>query len=356
MAILEVSNIGKTFHLQDSDHKTALTDVSFSLGKGNILCFLGPSGCGKTTLLRIIAGLETADRGTVIFDGTNMERLVPHRRQFGMMFQDFALFPHKNVFDNIAFGLCMQKQPRAKIERRIKEVLALVGLEEFENRSMRELSGGERQRVALARSLAPNPRLLMLDEPLGSLDRALRERLASDMRDILKKLDTTTIFVTHDQAEAFAIADLIAVFREGHIEQIDVPENLYMKPVRPSVARFLGFSNLIDGTVGDKGILTETGQFFPCNNGFSNGEKITVLFRPESARLVREDSRNPDVISGTVLERVFQGKNYRLKIMTNSGHDLVFDISNETPPPGKGESVRLSLNPSAVVFMRNMFS
>ena len=217
-----------------------LHNVTLSLESRHILCLLGPSGCGKTTLLRIIAGLERPDRGKVLFDGTDMARIPPHRRRFGMMFQEFALFPHKNVFENVAFGLRMQKLPREEISRRTGEMLALVGLDGFGRRGVHTLSGGERQRVALARSLAPSPRLLMLDEPLGSLDRPLRERLLPELRQILKEIGITAIFVTHDHAEAFAMADVIAVFDKGRIEQMDTPENLRKSPANRTVADFLG--------------------------------------------------------------------------------------------------------------------
>ena len=224
-----------------------LRHVSFSMAQGEILCLLGPSGSGKTTLLKLIAGLEDRQSGSISFGGRDISGTPPYKRNFGMMFQDYALFPHKNVAQNIAFGLEMQKCSATEQQYRIDRALSLVGLDGFETRRIDELSGGERQRVALARSLAPEPRLLLLDEPLGSLDRALRDRLTGEIRTILKKLGVTAIFVTHDQAEAFSIGDRVGVLHQGRLQQIDTPETLYRRPGNITVARFLGFKNLLQG-------------------------------------------------------------------------------------------------------------
>ncbi len=223
--------------------------MSFQANEGEIVCLLGPSGCGKTTLLRIIAGLETADRGQVTFDGRPLNDVAVHRRGFGLMFQDFALFPHKDVRANVAFGLRMQGLSKSQIERRVAEMLALVGLEGYGQRRVYDLSGGEQQRVALARSLAPGPRLLMLDEPLGSLDRALREELMNELRAILKGVGVTVLYVTHDQQEAFAVADRVLIMHSGRIVQQGSPQAVYHRPNSVWVARFLGLTNLVPGQV-----------------------------------------------------------------------------------------------------------
>ncbi|MFO7497141.1 MAG: ABC transporter ATP-binding protein, partial [Desulfobacterales bacterium] len=219
MALLNLARVSKTF-----DRQPFIREVSLALAEGDILCLLGPSGCGKTTLLRLIAGLERPDSGIITFDGRDLAPVPPHRRQFGMMFQEYALFPHKNVFENVAFGLELQRLTRSELQRRVAETLDRVGLEGFAARRISDLSGGERQRVALARSLAPQPRLLLLDEPMGALDRALRERLMADLQLILKQVGVTSIMVTHDQAEAFAVADTVAVIDDGQIAQIAPPE------------------------------------------------------------------------------------------------------------------------------------
>ncbi|MFN8566897.1 MAG: ABC transporter ATP-binding protein [Kouleothrix sp.] len=214
----------------------ALRGVSLALAPGSIVGLLGPSGCGKTTLLRLIAGLEQADSGSIAFDGRPIDDLPTHLRGFGLMFQDYALFPHHDVAGNVAFGLRMHNLPRAQITARVAEMLDLVGLAGYARRRVYELSGGERQRVALARSLAPSPRLLMLDEPLGALDRALRERLLDELRSILKRVGVTSVYVTHDQAEAFAVADWLVLMRAGQVAQQGLPEQVYRQPASQFVA------------------------------------------------------------------------------------------------------------------------
>ena len=247
--LLEVSHVSKSY-----PGLPVLEEASFSVAAGEIVCLLGPSGCGKTTLLRIIAGLEVPDTGQVIFDGRDLADVPVHQRNFGFMFQDYALFPHKDVSANVAFGPRMQGLLPAEIASRVAEGLALVGLDGYDGRRVIELSGGEQQRVALARSLAARPRLLLLDEPLGALDRALREQLMNDLRAILKRLGLTAVYVTHDQEEAFAIADRVLIMRArpesgqgGWIEQDDRPDRVYRYPATPYVARFLGFQNLVEG-------------------------------------------------------------------------------------------------------------
>lgn len=348
MALLEVTNISKNF-----GSITVLNNISFSLDEGEILCFLGPSGCGKTTLLRLIAGLEIPDTGKVVFNGIDIAAVPAHRRQFGMMFQEFALFPHKNVFENVAFGLRRQKKSPQEIALRTSQALDMVGLEGFDHRKINEISGGERQRVALARSLAARPRLLMLDEPLGSLDRALRAHLILELRRILKKVGATAIFVTHDQSEAFTIADSIAVIDRGKIEQIDEPEALYMRPKNPVVARFLGFSNLLDGRIlEDGGVETDLGVLYPEKWEAEQAERVNVLIRPDAARIIDDETFFPEkeiIILGVVKDRLFQGRSYRIQLETETGLALNFDLPNDIPPPPKGKVIRLALPPSCVV-------
>jgi ABC-type Fe3+/spermidine/putrescine transport system ATPase subunit len=350
MALLEVVDISKNF-----GGVFALDKVKLQLNTGNILCLLGPSGCGKTTLLRIIAGLENADNGSVIFDGKDLSRVPPHLRRFGMMFQDFALFPHRNVFDNVAFALQIKSHSRIRINHRVKEMLQLVGLAGFETRDVNRLSGGERQRVALARSLASEPRLLMLDEPLGSLDRVLRERLVLDLLRIIKNVGVTTLYVTHDHAEAFTVADVVAVMHKGRVEQIDQPEKLYHRPLNERVARFLGFGNLIKGIVTDGGgIKSELGIFYPQNIAFSAGTDVQVLLRPEAARMIDANDalRQGEIaICGTVKERTFKGGHFNLTIQTNPGQVLKFDFNHDKAPPVTGQYVRLAIRPSAMVLI-----
>jgi len=350
MALLELRHITKTFN-----HEPAVDDVSLDLAEKNILCLLGPSGCGKTTLLRIIAGLEHADGGSVYFDGRDMAGIEPHRRNFGMMFQEFALFPHKDVLGNITFGLKMQKRPRTDILTRSQEMLALVGLEGYACRNVSELSGGERQRVALARSLAPHPRLVLLDEPLGSLDRALRERLLIDVKNILKTIGVTSVFVTHDQTEAFAIGDIIAVMNKGKIEQIDRPEKLYACPANAHVAGFLGFHNLVEGSTMAEGTIdTALGILDAGPHDLPAQTRVTVLIRPDGARIKGEAfpaGSGKTIVSGVVKDCLFKGRNYHLELLITNGQVLVFDLPNESRPSLTGQSLDLVLSPRACVIM-----
>ncbi len=348
MSLLKVTDIHKTHN----DDQT-LKGVSLNLEKGEILCLLGPSGCGKTTLLRIIAGLETPDQGQVIFDGVDMVRIQPHERRFSMMFQEFALFPHKNVFENVAFGLRMQKWSDNEIKEQTCQVLSLVGLEGMETRNVDELSGGERQRVALARSLAPQPRLLMLDEPMGSLDRALRERLIQDLRQILKQVNVTAIFVTHDQNEAFTVADRIAVFNTGFIEQLDHPEDLYRRPINQFVAGFLGFQNLLPGFIkGKYTVETEFGKLMLDEHLRKEGDKVKVLIRPEGIRMVEENERaakDEVFIKAIVQDRRFQGANYQISVKTDNHSTLLFYLPIDITPPQPNQSINLILKTSTMV-------
>ena len=233
---LVLEQINKKF----DDGSLILKDINLRLQRGTKLSVLGPSGSGKTTLLRLIAGLETPDSGTIFFDGQPMNDCPPHKRNFGMMFQEFALFPHLNVVDNIGFGLKMKGMDKAKIESRVKEMLLMTGLEGFEKRHIDDLSGGERQRVALARTLAPQPGLLMLDEPLSSLDRVLRKRLLIELTGIISTLNITTIFVTHDHEEAFAAGNMVIIMNQGKIEQKGTPDELIRTPKNQWIKDFLG--------------------------------------------------------------------------------------------------------------------
>lgn len=346
---LKVDRIFKSFN-----GKAAVNDVSFNISKGEIFSLLGASGSGKTTLLKIIAGLETTHTGKIIFNGNDLTRISPDRRGFGMMFQEFALFPHRNVYDNISFGLEIKKKQPGQIKHRVNEILHIVGLEGFGERKVNELSGGERQRVALARSLAPSPRLLMLDEPLGALDRALREKLLADLVDILKGLNMTTIFVTHDQVEAFAASDTVAVMRNGRLEQLSTPEDLYNNPANGYVANFLGYKNIMEGKISPESeVILDCGLMFNDSGiQVKQGEKVSILIRPDRAILIGKDElssfnkNNQDMFffTGKICSRIFQGKNYSIGIMIDSGAVLFFDIPNITPPPETCAAVTVGVN------------
>jgi len=340
--ILQVDQVHKSFDLTP-----AVNGISFSLDEGQILCLLGSSGCGKTTLLRMIAGLEIPDAGTIFFDGQNLANVPPHKRDFGLMFQEFALFPHKNVGQNVAFGLQMKKDIDTKT--RVQEMLKLVGLTGFEARDVNSLSGGERQRVALARSLAPSPRLLMLDEPLGSLDRALRERLMLEIRQILKQVGLTAVYVTHDQTEAFAVADRVVVMNHGQIEQDAAPEHLYRHPATPFVARFLGFANLLVATYQPDGRLeTPLGVWPIATDHHAAGDTVTVLIRPEAASL---EANNGIPLEGEIVATLFRGRFYQLMLAANE-QQLTFELPLAKLPPA-GSRLTLWLDPDAISVLDN---
>ncbi len=349
MALLEVDSVSKTFA-----GTPVLQAVSFAVGEGEIVCLLGPSGCGKTTLLRIVAGLETADAGQVTFDGRPLKTVPVHRRGFGLMFQDFALFPHKDVTANVAFGLRMQALPRGEVDARIAEMLELVGLAGYEGRRVYDLSGGEQQRVALARSLAPGPRLLMLDEPLGSLDRALREELMNELRAILKQVRVTSIHVTHDQQEAFAVADRVIIMNRGRIVQQGTPQAVYWQPASTWVARFLGLTNLISGQVVSLDPLRVHTPLGPMTLEGSGdvlmGQELCLLLRPEAARLAAECPAEGElIVEGTVRECSFRGGHSRLVLHHEAGLDLAFDlVSGASRLPAAGSLVSLALRPEAI--------
>ncbi|CAG0928190.1 sulfate transport system ATP-binding protein [Thermoflexales bacterium] len=352
MAFLQVAHLSKAF-----DGKLTLDDVSLDIDAGEIVCLLGPSGCGKTTLLRIIAGLETADNGTIAFEGQDVQGVPVHQRNFGLMFQDFALFPHKNVWDNVIFGLRMQNLPADHIQQLGREALDLVGLSGFEKRDVHQLSGGERQRVALARSLAPEPKLLMLDEPLGALDRQLREELMIELRRILKAAHLTSIYVTHDQQEAFAVADRVAVMNTGRIEQIATPPQIYAQPATEFVARFLGMPNLIDGTVlsyaANVAVVHTSIGLLPAtaDRSLQSDQAVTLLIRSEAATIVPDqepvETSSTTVLHGRLQAVSFRGR-YRRVVVRAHEIDLVFEFEAPSPLPPLGQPVKVSLPTAAV--------
>ena len=350
MSLLKVRHLSKTY-----EHQVAVNNFSLSLKSGQILCLLGPSGCGKTTLLRLVAGLEMPDTGHIFYLDKDITDTPAHRRRFGMMFQEYALFPHKSVFDNVAFGLTLLKRTPERIYQETMTILGRVGMSSLSRRRVTELSGGERQRVALARSLAPHPRMLMLDEPLGSLDRSLRERLLGEILTILKKMEMTAIFVTHDQSEALAVADRIAVMNNGRLEQVASPEILYRKPENQFVARFLGITNLIPGTIDTNGrVTTSIGHFnLPKKVGTPENKEITLILRPEGARLssTRSTKGNGPTLTGKLIKRQFAGQTYRIEMTAPDQTTLNFDLPNEPPPPMIGDSVSLDIALTSVSFI-----
>ncbi|MGZ8753161.1 MAG: ABC transporter ATP-binding protein [Acidimicrobiia bacterium] len=298
---------------------SALAGVDLSVPAGEVMSVLGPSGSGKSTLLRVVAGLEPSATGTVSWGDDDLTRMPAHLRRFGLMFQDHALFPHRNVLDNVGFGLRMQHRPRPEIHRRAHDALDRVGLGGFEHRRVHELSGGEQQRVALARAIAPEPRLLMLDEPLGSLDRALRDRLVVELRALFVDVGLTAVFVTHDHDEACAGAQPVLLMRGGRVEQVGRPEEVWRHPATESVARFLGFLN--PATLGGRRVLT----------------------RPDGL-LIRADGP----IAGIVVARTFRRDHFLLAVTGTDGTRYEVAVTGaEVPIPG--DHVRLAVDPAAAL-------
>ncbi|GKQ41214.1 ABC transporter ATP-binding protein [Streptomyces sp. A012304] len=281
--------------------RAVLDDVGLDVAEHEVVCVLGPSGSGKSTLLRAVAGLQPLDAGRVVLDGRDQAGVPAHRRELGLMFQDHQLFPQRDVGGNVAFGLRMHGTPKRQQQERVGELLDLVGLPGAVRRSVAALSGGEQQRVALARALAPRPRLLMLDEPLGQLDRSLRERLVVELRDLFGRLGTTVLAVTHDQGEAFALADRVVVMRDGRIAQSGTPLEVWQRPADAFVARFLGFDNVVEASVAGETADTPWGKV-PVPAGSPQGTR-TLLVRPAGVRLVAAD----EGLRCTVAARTFKG-------------------------------------------------
>ena len=273
MAVLDIKGVTKTFSTT-----TAVDDFTLTVGDGELVCLLGPSGSGKSTLLRMIGGFETPSGGLITIDGEDVTRVPPERRPTGMVFQSHALWTHMNVFKNLAFGLKLRRLPAAEIKQKVEAVLELVGLGGYGNRQTTQLSGGQQQRVALARSLVLEPKILLLDEPFASLDQHLRERLREEVRDIQQRLKITTLFVTHGQDEALALADRIVVMRDGRTEQAAAPDMVYREPATPFVAGFIGTMNLVEGTIAN-GTFTHTGFTVPLAAGDG---PATLAVRPEA--------------------------------------------------------------------------
>jgi ABC-type Fe3+/spermidine/putrescine transport system ATPase subunit len=336
------------------DGAPALRGVSLTVAPGSIVAVLGPSGCGKSTLLRLIAGLESPDSGEIAYDGRSLASVPPYRRGFGLMFQEYALFPHLDVAANIAFGLRMQHATGAEVAARVATMLDLVDLEGYGARRVYELSGGERQRVALARSLAPRPALLMLDEPLGALDRALRDRLVGELASILRRVGVGAIYVTHDQDEAFAIADELVLMNAGRVEQRGSPAELYRRPASRFAARFLGFTNIIEGTARSRDprgrliAATPLGELLvDTPHEYAAGAPLTLVIRPEAAETGQGAATGYGVVHATVERALFLGSRVRLGVRHASGRALTFEIAGEAAPAA-GAEVALALRPEAI--------
>lgn len=338
--VLELKSIRKDFDKDD-----VLKSISLTVRKGEFLTLLGPSGCGKTTLLRIIGGFETPDEGRVFFGGKDVTDMPPYQRNVNTVFQHFALFPHLNVFDNIAFGLTIKKLPKDMIREKVIEALSLTGLAGFEKRQISHLSGGEKQRVAIARALVCEPSLLLLDEPLGSLDLKLRKQMQLELKNMHKKLGLTFIYVTHDQEEAMMLSDTVVVMKDGVIQHVGTPEDIYNEPKNAFVADFIGESNIFPGTTLSPTLVRFASTDIPClPHGFAAGLDVDVVVRPEDIELVAEGA----AISGLCTSSVFMGVHYDIRLTDDNGFEW---LVQSTRTPGEGNRTGLYIGEDCIHIM-----
>ncbi|MFB6811479.1 ABC transporter ATP-binding protein [Streptomyces sp. NPDC056387] len=337
MTLLELAGVSVRF-----GERAVVDAVDLEVAEHEVVCVLGPSGSGKSTLLRVVAGLQPVSAGRVLLDGADQARVPVHRRGVGLMFQDHQLFPHRDVAGNVAFGLRVRGSARGAYGAEVAQLLELVGLPGAQGRSVASLSGGEQQRVALARALAPSPRLLMLDEPLGQLDRGLRERLVVELRELFSRLGTTVLAVTHDQGEAFALADRVVVMQAGRIAQAGTPLEVWQRPASEFVARFLGFENVIPAVVSGGSAVTAWGRV-QVPAGSPEGEQ-TLLIRPagvvQAAAGLRCD----------VLARTFRGTHVALRLRPEAGPELEAECGL-AGAPGVGDRVAVAFSPAEVVVL-----
>lgn len=309
--IIRLENVSKTFDgVEEILHR-----VSLSIKKNEFFTLLGPSGCGKTTMLRIIGGFDTPSEGSVYFDGIDITNLPPNKRELNTVFQKYALFPHLNVFENVAFGLTLKKTEKEIIQQKVERMLKLVGLEGYGKRDVTSLSGGQQQRVAIARALVNEPKVLLLDEPLGALDAKLRKEMQNELKKIQKEVGITFIFVTHDQEEALSMSDTIVILNRGNIEQIGSPTDIYNEPENRFVAEFVGESNIVEGIMKNDYLVSFDGFDFECvDSGFKPNEEVEVVLRPEDIDITAPENAK---ITGVVKSIVFKGVHYEIRVETS---------------------------------------
>ncbi len=331
---------------KEFDGVEVLSNINLYIRKNEFLTLLGPSGCGKTTMLRLLGGFETPTSGDILFEGKSIVDTPPYKRKLNTVFQRYALFPHMDVFDNIAFGLKIKKMSKQNIEKKVKDMLKLVGLAGYEDRSIDKLSGGQMQRVAIARALVNEPEVLLLDEPLGALDLKFRKDMQLELKRMQKQLGITFVYVTHDQEEALSMSDTIAVMDEGMIQQIDTPVGIYNEPVNSFVADFIGESNILYGKMRRDYLVAFSGREFECvDRGYNEDENIVVVIRPEDIKLVNPSE---STINGVVTSLVFMGVHYEIRIQGEDGHEW---LVQSTDPAEVGSRVGITLDPDDIHIM-----
>ncbi len=340
--IIELNNISKSF-----GDKVILDDVSIRVKKGEFVTILGPSGCGKTTLLRLLAGFGQADKGEIRINGNDYTDVPPHLRPVNTVFQKYALFPHLDVYENIAFGLKLQKVPEEEIDKRVRRVLKMVSMTDYEDRDVDSLSGGQQQRVAIARAIANQPAVLLLDEPLAALDLKMRKDMQIELKEMHKKLGITFIYVTHDQEEALTLSDTIIVMNEGKIQQIGTPTDIYNEPQNSFVADFIGESNILNGTMVKDKLVEFAGHEFECiDEGFGENAPVDVVVRPEDIYIVR--NLESAQFTAKVKSCTFKGVHYEMFVETDKGYELMIQDYNAFAPD---QEVGLIIRPADIQVM-----
>lgn len=351
--LIELKGIVKRF-----DDETILKSLDLSIKDGEFVTLLGPSGCGKTTTLRIIAGFETPDEGELLFAGKNINKVPPNKRNINTVFQRYALFPHLNVKDNIAFGLKLRKTPQSEIDRKVEEMLELVNLKGFGSRSTASLSGGQQQRVAIARAIVNEPKVLLLDEPLGALDLKLRKEMQIELKKLHERLDMTFLYVTHDQEEALTMSDTVVVMNHGEILQKGTPIDIYNEPANAFVADFIGESNIIPGIMKQDKIIEFLGTVYDCvDTGFDKNENVDVVIRPEDIVLLEEGETSiqqlANLLKGRVLSCLFKGVHYEMLIDVPDGKGRSFTfMAHSTIAENIGAEMYLDVDPDNIHIMK----
>ena len=329
----------------DFDGERILDELSLDIHDKEFVTFLGPSGCGKTTTLRVIAGFITPKSGNVFFDGKDIASVPPYKRQVNTVFQKYALFPHLNVYENVAFGLRLKKLPEETIRPKVLEMLEIVGLKGFERRSIHQLSGGQQQRVAIARSLVNQPRVLLLDEPLGALDLKLRKEMQLELKRLQREMNITFVYVTHDQEEALTMSDTVVVMNKGNIQQIGSPQDIYNEPRNAFVAKFIGDSNIVDGIMEKDFLVSFGGQEFACvDRGFKPREPVQVVVRPEDVDIVPPSAGK---LTGLVREVIFKGVHFEMHVDVEGKEWLIHSTQASQP----GELIGMNIGPDEIHIM-----
>lgn len=319
--VLQLKQINKYF-----GRSHVIKNVNIDFEKGHFVTFLGPSGCGKTTLLRMVAGFYEPDDGEILLNGKRIERIPPYSRNTAMVFQEYALFPHMNVFDNVSYGLRVKNRPKEEIERRVKEALDLMQLKGMEDRFPNQMSGGQQQRVAVARALVMNPEVLLLDEPLSNLDAKLRESVRVELRDIQKKMGLSTIYVTHDQSEALSMSDMIVVLKGGIVHQTGSPQEIYFEPKTPFVADFIGTTNLLSVKGLGENTVSYGNDRIPTTKSVNAGQEYCLSIRPECLKLVKEAVDGQVNVKVTIQNKMFLGEKIRYFVNDSLGKEWIIDI------------------------------